>query len=385
MDEKILFVDDDANILSSFKRQLRNKYNLVTAESGIQGIAALTEDGPFAVVVSDFRMPEMDGIEFLSKAREISPDTVRLMLTGQADMESSIKAINEGNIFRFLTKPCYMNDLKNALNAGIEQYRLITAEREILDRTLKGSIKILIDVLSIVSPITFSRAFRLRKMARGIAERLKIERFWEIEIAAMLSQIGCVTLPTEILEKKYKGVELPVNERVMFYKHPQIGKKFLSNIPRLEEISDAIVYQFKQFDGGGLPEDDKKGKAIPLIGRIIKAVLDYDLLKSKGETNENSLKIMQSHIQWYDPEIFAALEAEVLSVEEGYIVKSIMMKDILIGMVLADDVKDLRGKILITKGNEITEVLKTRLMNFSSLGDVVEPIKVIDQIDKMSE
>lgn len=201
MKHKVLLVDDDPNILAGYQRHLRGRFEVVTAGGGAEGVTALKEQGPFAVVVADFRMPEIDGIQLLSISRQIAPDTVCIMLTGQADLKAAIDAVNEGNLFRFLTKPCPTGDFIKALTAAVEQYQLVTAERELLEKTLKGSVKILIDILSIVSPVAFSQSSRIRGMAKKLAARLKIEKLWEVELAAMLSQIGCVTIPGEILKK----------------------------------------------------------------------------------------------------------------------------------------------------------------------------------------
>ena len=130
MTRKALCVDDDANILAAHRRQLRNAFKIDTAQSGQDGLKALDEKGPYPVIVSDLRMPGMDGIEFLSKAREKAPDSVRIMLTGNADLEAAIEVVNEGGIFRFLTKPCSPASLLRALNDGVSQYCLIKAERE---------------------------------------------------------------------------------------------------------------------------------------------------------------------------------------------------------------------------------------------------------------
>ncbi|HUL31620.1 MAG TPA: response regulator, partial [Thermodesulfobacteriota bacterium] len=119
MENKILFVDDDANLLASYERQLRKQFPIETSLGVKEGLVAIKERSPYAVVVSDLRMPEMDGIQFLSKVREITPDTVRMMLTGYADLQNTIDAVNEGNIFRFLTKPCSPETLVKSLSAGI--------------------------------------------------------------------------------------------------------------------------------------------------------------------------------------------------------------------------------------------------------------------------
>jgi len=140
MAEKILCVDDDPNVLSALERTLRKQYAIHTAEGAEEGIKAIEAEGPFAVIVSDLRMPGMDGIQFLAHVKEIAPDSVRIMLTGHADLKVSIEAVNEGNIFRFLTKPCPPEKLSKALDAGIELYRLVKAEKELLESTLRGSV-----------------------------------------------------------------------------------------------------------------------------------------------------------------------------------------------------------------------------------------------------
>ncbi|MEW6173413.1 MAG: HD domain-containing phosphohydrolase [Bacillota bacterium] len=380
MKEKILFVDDDPNILAGFQRNLRHYFEIVTAESGAAGQGMLKGQGPFAVVVSDLRMPQMDGIQFLSLARQVAPDTVRVMLTGYADLQVAMDAINEGNIFRFLTKPCSTEDFLRVLNAAVEQYRLVTAERELLEKTLWGSIKMLIEILSLLNPVAVTQASRRRNIARRIGIRLKVAKLWELELAAMLAQIGYVTIPPSILEKRARGESLTEKEEKVFLSYPQVGRNLLANIPRLEGVAEAIAYQLKQYDGDGFPEDNRKGKAIPFIARVLKVVLDYDALAQKGKTGTEALETMRGAAQWYDPEILGALEAETLSATEGFIVKTVVLDELLPGMVLADDIRDHRGVMLVPKGYEITEVLKARLLNFARFGSVTEPIKILEPI-----
>jgi response regulator RpfG family c-di-GMP phosphodiesterase len=380
MDEKILLVDDEPNVLLAFQRHIRGKFILITAESADKGLYALKEQGPFAVVISDYRMPEMDGIQFLSLARQLAPDTVRIMLTGFAHVQGAIDAVNEGNIFRFLTKPCAPEVFIKAVIAGIEQYRLVMAERELLEKTLKGSIKILTDILSIMNPVVYWQASRLGRMAKKLAFRLHVDKPWEVEIAAMLSQIGCITIPDEILEKNFNGATLSENENKMFLAYPLIGSQLVANIPRLEGIAEAIKYHLKQFDGGGIPNDDIKNTAIPLIARILKVVIDFDKLINAGNSVVKSLEIMRRRLGWYDPDVLAALEEEIMDAGK---VRIIPLKEILPGMVLVDDIKDSSGIVLVAKGNEITDVLKMRILNFSRVRSVVEPIKVmLQQRDK---
>ena len=136
MVDKILFVDDDPGILEGFQQLLRKEFVVTVALGGQEGLSAIKQDGPFAVVISDMRMPGMSGAEFLAKIRQKAPETVRMLLTGQTDMHAAIDAINEGNIFRFLTKPCRKEDLVNAINLGLAQYRSVIAEKELVKKAL---------------------------------------------------------------------------------------------------------------------------------------------------------------------------------------------------------------------------------------------------------
>src|ERR687883_1975197 len=130
MAEKILCVDDEVNVLSAYQRSLRKDFDIHVANGGREGLETIKKNGPFAVIVSDMRMPEMDGVQFLARAKELAPESIRIMLTGNSDQQTAMEAVNEGHIFRFLTKPCPPEMLAKALTAGLEQYQLVRAERE---------------------------------------------------------------------------------------------------------------------------------------------------------------------------------------------------------------------------------------------------------------
>lgn len=137
MTEKVLIVDDEVNILSAARRKLRGDYELCTAPGGSEALLALENDGPFAVIVSDMRMPGMDGVQLLNEFSRLAPNTVRIMLTGCTDRQTAIDAVNKGNIFRFLTKPCADDALKRAIDEGLEQYRIASGEKGAYDKTLE--------------------------------------------------------------------------------------------------------------------------------------------------------------------------------------------------------------------------------------------------------
>ena len=223
-------------------------------------------------------MPGMNGIEFLARVREAAPDTVRMMLTGFAEMQAVIEAINQGNIFRFLTKPCTTDIMVKALNDGINQYQLIRAEQELLAKTLKGTIQILTEILSLVNPEAFGRASRITRYVREIAEQIgdsRPEDSWILETAAMLSQIGCILLPQEAIKKLYQGKELSPEEDQVFQMHPGIAHDLLGQIPRLEAVAEVVYYQEKGFDGSGIPLDTRQGRGDPPGGSNLESRIRF--------------------------------------------------------------------------------------------------------------
>jgi len=378
MKYKILLVDDEENILNAYKRNLRTNFEVVTADSGFSGLEIFKEQGPFAVVISDFRMPKMNGTEFLTAVKQIDPNATRIILTGQADMQTAITAINEGNIFRFLTKPCSLDLLLNAVDDAVRQYDLIISEKVLLEKTLKGSVKVLIDLLAALNPSAFSQSIRFRQMATKIAARLNIENFWEIEILSLLSQIGCVTIPPDIVAKVAKGILLNEKEKKLYFSHPLFAKGLIVNIPRLETVAEGILFQMKNYDGSGFPLDEIKGKDIPFYGRLLRVIIEYDNLLQNNNKPEDALDIIRKETKLFDPDIFKALEAEVLLVEKGFFIKEIPLRLLMIGMVLADDILNENGVVLVAKNFEISEVIKTRLMNYASMSVVIEPIKILE-------
>lgn len=380
MREKILFVDDEVNILAGFKRQLRKEFDMETALGPEEGLRILNEHGPFAVVVSDLRMPVMDGIAFLGKVRSMYPDTVRMVLSGNADLKTAIKAVNEGNIFRFLTKPCHPDTLSKILTTGIEQYRLINAEKELLEKTLKGSIKVMTDLLSLANPEAFGRSSRIKRYVSQVAVFMGITDLWRLETAAMLSQVGFVILPQETLVKLYRGEELGGEEQQVFDMHPVITADLLRNIPRLEEVAQIIEYQDKHFDGTGKPIDDRKGEQIPLGARILKAVLDLDMLNTTGMSKKEALARIKTREGWYDPAVIRAIEM-ALGVQQAYEVISVQVRELKGGMILGQDVTTEQGKLLISKGQEVSQPLVERLKNVAEVARVKEPIRVIVPVE----
>lgn len=376
MTERILCVDDDPNVLQAYRRTLRKQFLLDCAEGPEEALEAVNQHGPYAVVVSDMRMPGMNGVELLAEVRRRAPQTVRMMLTGNADLDTALQAVNEGHIFRFLTKPCPPEVFAKALEAGLEQYRLVTAEKELLSKTLSGSIKVLTDVLALVNPTAFGRASRVRRLVGQLCRQLGVEQSWMIEIAAMLSQLGCVAVPSEILEKIYRGEPLSRSEAEAFASHPGLARELIQNIPRLQGVAEIVAFQEKRFDGGGPPESDLAGEAIPLGSRILKVALDFDTRTAAGNSPEIALAQLNDCDGWYDPAVLAALAA-VLEVSEIYVIRTVRVSELRDGMILADDVRSIYGTLLCAKGQEVTASMRARLKNYVANVGLQAPIRVL--------
>ena len=381
MSDGILCVDDDASILEGYKRHLRKEFKLETAVGPEQGLQMVAEGGPFAVVVSDLQMPGMNGIQFLARVREQAPDTVRILLTGNADLQTSIDAINQGQIFRFLTKPCTPEALANTLKAGLAQYRLITVEHELLEHTLSGSIKVLCEVLSLVNPEAFGRSTRITRYVEAIAANLHVSELWAIKTAAMLSQIGCVILPEAVLKKVYRGETLTPEESQLFNQHPFVAFDLIAKIPRMTRVAEIIKYQDKYYDGVGVSGDRRQGNEIPMEARILKVALDFDALESAGKTKVEAFNQLKQRTGWYDPTVIEALKA-AFAQEIKYETQTAMVADLREHMILAEAINSSTGILLASKGQEVTQSLILRLKNFGETGGVRQPFTVLVPIKR---
>lgn len=365
---KVLCVDDEPQVLEGLALHLRRGFDVHKATSGALGLEAIELDGPFAVVVSDMRMPLMDGAAFLSRVRQASPDTVRMLLTGHADIQSAIAAVNEGQIFRFLTKPCPPEQLRSAFFAAAEQYRLVTAERVLLEQTLKGSIQALVDILALTSPAAFGRAQRVQQLASELAEAIGLKDLWQIEVAALLSQLGAVTLPEETVEKYSRGRDLTAEEKAMVARLPSVTEELLTNIPRLEQVREILSDQRTRFDA------QQGRRRLSLGARILKLALELDELESRGLSVRLALETMHGRVGWYDPDLLQRL-IDLKNSEPKQEIREVSLRSLSVGMVFAEDVRTASGVLLVSRGYEVTTGFLERLRHFRKEA-IAEPLRV---------
>lgn len=379
--KKILFVDDDENILGAFQRQFRKQFSIETALGPEQGLTALESGDEYAAVVVDMNMPGMNGVEFLKRARARNPNLVRIVLTGNADQATAVHAVNEGHIFRFLNKPCSPEVLSATLQDALRQHDRTMFEKELLRNTLMGSVKVLSELLSMASPSAFERSRYFRQDIAKISRHLGAELTWEMEVAAMLSQIGCMAIPPEILQKARTGQALSSEEKAMIDRVPEIGHHLLGNIPRMEGVARIILYQNKQFDGVGFPPEAVAGDQLPMGSRMLKFLSELYQVEATGVSRAQALKLLHSREGHFDPSIFDAAvhsldpNGNSISTTESIPVP-IAFHQLHTGMILASNVETSDGSLIVCAGNEITQMLMERLRNFSTAVGLKEPIYV---------
>lgn len=371
--EKILFVDDEQDVLSSFKRQFRTKVDVLTATSGQEALKLMDSEGEFAVIISDMRMPIMDGAEFLEKAKKKSPNSIRILLTGQTDLNSAISAVNKGQIFRFLSKPCSQEILQDSLNSAIRQYRLLNIEKDLLKNTVKGSIELLSELLAIVKPNVFSNFNRIKQYIRYMADALGEADTWDFEVAGMLYGLGYLTLPEELIEKALRpNSELTVHEKLMLQDVPLTSSKLINHIPRLENIAEMVRLSDKVNHLIHSNADAVHGRVL-LGADMLKIALSFDKMLESGHNHQSAIDLLKE-----DEGFNSALVEKLSSIQDGHENNSITVNvdNLLPGMVLLENMITDNNSTLLSKGTELTEKLLARINLYTQNQKVSRPIKI---------
>jgi response regulator RpfG family c-di-GMP phosphodiesterase len=292
------------------------------------------------------------------------------MLTGYADLASAVEAINKGSIFRFLTKPCSPELMTAVLEASIEQHRVVTAESVLLDRTLNGCVHVLTEILGLVNPNAFGRSMRLRRYIRRAIQHLSLRDPWQYEMAAMLSHIGCVSVPPDVLMKLQANHILRREEREMYDAHPVVGGRLLAEIPYLEPVAQMVA---RQNDPSIAPSDIRRdGDRVAVGAALLRLAKEFDELASRKVGLGEVLVVLQG--LGYDPELVQAL-AEAAAEDEAMVIVPTRVRDLSVGAIVDEDVFATNGMLLVSNGQEVTPTVLERLHNFALGIGVVEPFR----------
>ena len=375
MHAPILFIDDDVHFLSSCKRSLGNEFSICTAQGADEGLRLLKEQGPVSVVISDLRMPGMDGIELLRRVRQIAPETVRILLTGHADQQTAIDAANTGKVFRFLTKPCDRATLNMVLREAVRQYHTAVAERELLEQTLVGVVGVLTQILSLINPVAQGKANRLKQYCLHMARESDYQEIWLVEMAAMLSQLGCLTIPPEILTKQGQEEHLKPEERVLLQKHPEMAVKLLMRIPRFEDVVEIIAHQNKPVPAWPSYADPQRNERIATGTRILQTAMAIDALILAGLPPGEALDAL-AHDPAHDPHLVGACRSYDFGLQ-NMVRMHLSCEELNTHMIADEDIFTLQDHQVATRGERITPPLLAALLNYSRTVGIREPVAVL--------
>lgn len=362
MNRRVLIIDDDSNESSRLRRLLERDWGVEMVDSGEQGIALVKSSEPFVVVICNLSMSGMTGIQTLAAIGHASPHTVRLLLIDAADQAMAVEALNSGRIFRFLSKPVLPEQLHQALDAAIVQYRLVTLEQELFANTLTAVVKVLTDILSLVDPPAFARASRVSRVVKELAVHMRVEHVWEVELAASLSQLGCVASHCTAAGHRNR------------LSTAQISHDLIAHIPRLENVARIVAHQNRRFNEGS-PSQVGPCESIPFGARILKIALDYDELITEGYLPQKALAILGNRTGCYDPRVLAALEDQ-FGIEHFAEVVEVSVFAVPPQAILADDVRANDGTLLLSKGQEVSRAIRLRLADHARQGHMPPHVRI---------
>lgn len=414
----VLFVDDESSILSALRRLFRPEgYRILTAEGGAAGLALLEQE-KVDLVVSDMRMPEMDGATFLRKVRDRWPDSVRILLTGYADMASTVAAINEGEIYRYVAKPWDDQQMLSTVRDALERQRLrkentrlteltriqneelrelnSNLEKKVSERTaelrqalafveqahaeLKKSFLTSVQVFAGVIELRHApgggalsgHGRRVAELARHLAKRLEASEgeAQNIMLAALLHDIGKIGLSDELLVKPFNT--LTAEQRATVMKHPVIGQNILTGIEKLKDVALIVRHHHENYDGSGFP-DRLNGVAIPLGSRILAVANDYDALQI-GTLAQRPLKanealdyIIDNRGRRYDPAVVDCLAHHIAETGKKTLTEvPLRTMHLKAGMQLSRDLTHRDGYLLLARGSQVTSDIIAQLLRMEN-------------------
>jgi response regulator RpfG family c-di-GMP phosphodiesterase len=368
--QRILLVDDDCDLLRALGDGLTGSFQVEAVADPKKALELLCRGQEFAVVVADMRMPGMSGLDLLRQARSIAPNVSRMMLTCVDDAQTAIAAINEGNVCRYLTKPCSLPVLEAAIRDALDLRQTIHHLLESQFRMLSGTVEVLAKVIQMVRPETHTLAERLSQRVRELALEMRHPEFWELEVAARLAPLGAI------------GFADPASEQgtaaAFSGAFPQAAAALLRQIPRLEKIASSLAYLGKNFDGSGLPRDGVAGTQIPIGARLLRVVRDLEENLGAGQSAADALGWMQQTAGIYDPTVLTAAVAcfGTAPETEFMVATPVTWESLSEGDTLADDIPSESGSLLLTKGCRVTPNLKRMLQEMAASGRMPKSVRI---------
>jgi response regulator RpfG family c-di-GMP phosphodiesterase len=380
---RVLCVDDEPNVLAALDRTLSERFDVCTAVSGERALVLIAAGPPFTVVISDMRMPGMDGAAFLARVRGRAPDTVRILLTGQADIGSAIAAINEGAIFRYLSKPCPHEELMAALDQAVAHHWFVQSEREMLEAALAGAVlagdaaseagvvpvdalvRTLTQMVALVAPWAAQRAAFAEACVGHALSVLNWPDAWMHRAAAALSQIGCIGFRLDALERAASQRTLGAADAEAMARHPEIAWRLLSDVSRLERVAAIIRYQ-------AVAPPHGTDREVVRGAQLLRAALMLEQLTLRGTEPDAATAALRRMGAFDEPVIDAVAGFRCEFSEQ----RAAMIELLEPGCILDEDVRTTNGLLLLSRGHELTVASILALQRMRARGAVEEPIRI---------
>lgn len=377
---KVLLVDDDPNVLSAYQRRLRKRFEIETALCSEEGVTAVNFLGPFAVIVSDMQMPRENGAEFLAKIQKKSPDSIRIMLTGNADQQTAIDAVNQGGVFCFLSKPCQAEELEVAIQKGIVEHQRITELRDSAKVNVEALIETLSSVCQAIDPSIAVRQNRLKSALSEYATLVGVENQQEYQNAAVISQLGTHEIRTELFTKVARQEALTTQEANQWDEQYRLSAQMIENVPYLNKVTQ--ILQKLGDDQNTATEDQSED--VSLTAELLRASIQFDL--SCYEANLETLEVLEAIKAngEYSEKAIALIETWVAQRDQRRLIE-VAVDSLTDGMKLVDEIATTSGTVLVPKGMEVSPSMRAKLQKYVVSNQVQETVKALLPINQLDE
>lgn len=414
----ILFIDDNMDLIQDLAQHFFNKYNVVTAQDGEEGLKIIERQGPFAAVICNIKMPGMDGVTFLYKVRKLSPNTRRIIMSSVADHETLIRVINKARIYHFVQKPCPTAMLEMIMDKAVDRYRFISAQRDIIDQTINSVTQAYRDILAMTNPVAYSRSSRVASIVAQMAKQLSLANSWLYELAGMLSQVGCVRIPVETMEKVFTNQTLNSIDQKLLSEYPRWSYELVKDLPKMDMASEMILKQKEDFTGPKLSVaptlSDEEKEAIeagtmpkpepfdPYLrenltefgdiklrppnevgAELLKVAVDFETLISSGHDIEGAIEALKNRNKdtVYNPLIINTLSKIKLPEVQKKIIE-IPINQLSKHMTFEHDVLSKCGALLARKGKSYNATYQELFEKYFEQNNIPETIYVsVDSYD----
>jgi response regulator RpfG family c-di-GMP phosphodiesterase len=392
---KVLYVDDETSLLSSFSSLFKREGVEVTTLADSTCIdQCLDKKGPFALVVSDQRMPGLDGVGTLERVRQKSPSTVRIMLTGFADQEDTVRAINTAGISRYITKPWDDILLVQVVHESVHSFNLAAENHflneelavrskslaELLDGTVGQTIELLSHLISYVNIHAANQTERVRKLGNAVLTLIKNisqQERWEIQRALELFNLGIAVLPPWIQVTLNKEGLWSLPRFPVAANHHLLAFDLLKDIPRFDQVARIIQLSHKNFDGENEPKSVVlKGNDLPMGARLLRILIDLDSLSTEHHRGRDMLLKMVHQPKKYDVELISLMLGLESTMRVSQAEKHATLEELEEGMILVEDMVTIRGHVMIRAGSEITRPVLRILSQTRHYDPIKEPVRV---------